>query len=300
MGESANEEQLRLLHVHAHPDDESSKGAATTARYVAEGVRVMVATCTGGERGSILNPRMGTPAGPDAIVALRRAEMAEAARILGIEHVWLGFVDSGLPDGDPMPPLPEGCFALMDVDEAAGPLVRVIREFRPQVLTTYDEEGGYPHPDHIMCHRVSMAAVAAAADPLQWPEHGEPWQVAKVYYDMSLHRDRLAALDSVMHAHGFDRPFAEWLAEWEEDRELRSRLTTFVPCGEYFEVRDAALLAHTSQVDPDGPWFAVPPAIQRAGWPTEDFQLVSSVVPVELPESDLFAGLRSRPQGRVE
>ena len=205
MGVSGNDEQLRLLHVHAHPDDESSKGAATTARYVAEGVRVMVATCTGGERGSILNPGMDTAENRQDIATLRRVEMAEAARILGIEHVWLGFVDSGLPEGDPAPPLPEGCFALMDVEEAAGALVRVIRAFRPQVVTTYDEEGGYPHPDHIMCHRVTMAAVTAAADPGRWPEHGEPWQVAKVYYDMSLHRDRLAALDSAMHAHGFDR-----------------------------------------------------------------------------------------------
>src|ERR671921_2403086 len=124
-------ERLRLLHVHAHPDDESSKGAATTARYVAEGVDVVVATCTGGERGSILNPAMERPDVAANIASIRRQEMDRAREILGIEQVWLGFVDSGLPEGDPLPPLPEGCFAAMDVHEAALPLVRLIREFRP-------------------------------------------------------------------------------------------------------------------------------------------------------------------------
>lgn len=124
--------------------------------YVAQGVRVLVATCTGGERGSILNPKMDTPENWARISSLREAEMARAKTILGIEQTWLGYIDSGLPEGDPLPPLPEGCFALLDVDEAAGALVRVIREFRPHVLTTYDENGGYPHPDHIMCHKISM------------------------------------------------------------------------------------------------------------------------------------------------
>lgn len=281
---------LRLLHVHAHPDDESSKGAATTAYYVAQGVQVVVATCTGGERGSILNSKMDTPENWARLPELRRAEMAEAARILGIEQVWLGFTDSGMPE--PGEDLPDDAFALLDPAEAAGPLVKVIRELRPQVLTTYDEHGGYPHPDHVMCHKVSMAAVEAAADPAAWPEHGEPWQVAKVYYDMSLHRGRYAALDAAMHEAGLGRPYAEWLAEWTEDAAKHARLTTFVPCAEYFSVRNAALLAHATQIDPDGRWFAVPLEIQQAGWPTEDYQLVRSTVPVKLPESDLFAGLR--------
>ena len=107
---------LRLLHVHAHPDDESSKGAATTAKYVAEGVEVMVATCTGGERGDILNPALADdPEILENLPAVRAAEMARAREILGIKQVWLGFVDSGLPEGDPPPPLPVGCFALQDV-----------------------------------------------------------------------------------------------------------------------------------------------------------------------------------------
>lgn len=284
---------LRLLHVHAHPDDESSKGAATTAYYVAQGVRVMVATCTGGEAGSILNPKMDTAENWANMASLRKSEMARAAAILGIEQVWLGYHDSGM-DGEPEP----GTFAAQDVDEAAGRLVKVIREFRPQVLTTYDEHGGYPHPDHVMCHKVSMAAVDAAADPELWPEHGAAWQVSKVYYDMSLHRGRFVALDSAMHAAGLERPYAQWLTEWGDERADSSRLTTFVPCSDYFEVRNDALRAHATQVDPDGQWFAVPLEIQQAGWPTEDYQLVRSTVPVKLPESDLFAGLR--PSRQVE
>src|SRR5919202_4017595 len=169
-------EPLRLMAVHAHPDDESSKGAAATARYVAEGCEVMVVSCTGGERGDILNPALqGSPEVARDVAGLRRMEMAAAAEALGIQHVWLGFVDSGLPEGDPLPPLPPGCFALTPLHVAAEPLVRVMRQFRPQVVTTYDENGGYPHPDHIMCHRISVIAFDAAGDPDAYPDAGEPW-----------------------------------------------------------------------------------------------------------------------------
>ena len=148
--------------VHAHPDDESSKGAATTARYATEGNQVLVVTLTGGELGDILNPAMDVPEVHGRIADVRRDEMAKAAEILGVEHAWLGYHDSGLPTGDPLPPLPEGCFALEPLDGPTERLVRLIREFRPHVMTTYDENGGYPHPDHIRCHEVSVAAYEAA------------------------------------------------------------------------------------------------------------------------------------------
>ena len=163
---------LRLMHVHAHPDDESSKGAATTAKYVAEGVDVHVVTCTGGERGSILNPKMDRPDILDNISEVRRQEMERARDILGVRQDWLGFVDSGWPEGDPKPPLPEGCFALLPVEEAAAPLVRLMREFRPHVVTTYDERGGYPHPDHVMCHRVQRGGVRGGGRPGALPGGG--------------------------------------------------------------------------------------------------------------------------------
>src|SRR5436190_20189134 len=161
---------LRLMAVHAHPDDESSKGAASTAKYVAEGVDVHVATCTGGERGSILNPRMDRPEVLANIAEIRRQEMDRAREILGVTQDWLGFVDSGFPEGDPPPPLPEGCFAALPVEQAAAPLVRLMRSFRPHVVTTYDENGGYPHPDHVMCHKVAVAAFDAAGAPSRHPE----------------------------------------------------------------------------------------------------------------------------------
>ncbi|NUS56401.1 MAG: mycothiol conjugate amidase Mca, partial [Streptomycetaceae bacterium] len=112
-------ERLRLMAVHAHPDDESSKGAATMARYVREGAEVLVVTCTGGERGSVLNPKLqGNPEIEANIHEIRRAEMDKAREILGVDQAWLGFVDSGLPEGDPLPPLPDGCFAVQSVEKA--------------------------------------------------------------------------------------------------------------------------------------------------------------------------------------
>ena len=275
-------ERLRLLHVHAHPDDESSKGAATTARYVAEGVEVMVATCTGGERGSILNPNMDRPDVLANIAEIRRQEMDAARSILGIEQVWLGFVDSGLP---------EGSFATLDVDEASVPLVVVLRTFRPHVLTTYDERGGYPHPDHIQCHRISVAAYEHAADPEWHPELGPVWQTPKLYYSWGFHLEKTQALDAAMTARGLTSPYAERLRDWKRDPAMENRITTQVPCAEYFPVRDRALIAHATQIDPEGTWFQIPLELQREVWPTEDYQLVRSTVDTHLPEDDLFAGL---------
>ncbi len=286
---------LRLMAVHAHPDDESSKGAASMARYVAEGVDVMVVTCTGGERGSILNPKMDRPEILENIAEVRRLEMDLARQILGVRQEWLGFVDSGLPEGDPLPPLPEGCFGLVDAQTGAEPLVRIIREFKPHVVTTYDEGGGYPHPDHIMCHNVSVVAFEAAGDPDRYPEAGEPWQPLKLYYNMGFSRERMTALHEAMLAAGIESPYGEWLDKWsesDEERDKGPRVTTRVACADYFHVRDDALRAHATQVDPDGFWFKVPMEIQRAAWPTEDFELARSLVDTTMPEDDLFAGVR--------
>ncbi|HVE26799.1 MAG TPA: mycothiol conjugate amidase Mca [Sporichthya sp.] len=286
-------EPLRLMAVHAHPDDESSKGAATMAMYVAAGVEVMVVTCTGGERGDVLNPRLQHDAEVAAnIHAIRAAEMEAAREILGVQQAWLGFVDSGLPHGDPLPPLPDGCFALVPTDEAAAPLVKLMREFRPHVVTTYNEEGGYPHPDHIACHQVSVAAFEAAGDPELYPDLGEPWQPLKLYYDVAFSREKTTALHEAALAAGLESPFAEWLERWK-DRASRT-ITTRVPCAEYFPVRDQALLAHATQVDPDGFFFKMPMELQQATWPTEDFELARSLVDTAIPEDDLFAGVRDR------
>jgi mycothiol S-conjugate amidase len=284
------DQRLRLMAVHAHPDDESSKGAATMARYVAEGVAVLVATCTGGERGDVLNPKLKGDAELAAnIHAVRRAEMEAARAILGVQQAWLGFVDSGLPEGDPLPPLPEGCFAVQDPAVAAEPLVKLIREFRPQVVTTYDENGGYPHPDHIQCNRVTVEAFDAAGDADRFPDAGEPWQPLKLYYDRSFSKAKILALHHAMAEQGLKSPYAEWIDTWGDGPDRK--VTTRVPCGDYFEIRDRALLAHATQIDPDGDWFRIPLDVQRAAWPTEDFELVRSLVDTTLPEDDLFAGV---------
>jgi len=281
--------------VHAHPDDESSKGAATMCRYVAEGVDVMVVTCTGGERGSILNPKMDLPGVLENMAEIRAAEMARAREILGVRQEWLGYVDSGLPEGDPLPPLPDGCFGLVPPEVAAEPLVRVMREFRPHVVLTYDESGGYPHPDHVMCHQISVLAFDAAGDPDQFPDAGEPWQPLKLYYHMGWQKERIIAIHEAMLAGGLESPYSEWLEKWTEADEARdkgARVTTRVPCGDFFDRRDEALKAHATQVDPDGWWFRVPTAIQQSVWPTEDYELARSLVDTVFPEDDLFAGIR--------
>jgi mycothiol S-conjugate amidase len=286
---------LRLMTVHAHPDDESSKGAATCARYVAEGQQVMIVTCTGGERGSVLNPAMDRPEIVANMTEIRRAEMARAAETLGVVHHWLGYVDSGLPEGDPKPPLPEGCFAAGDLEEQTGTLVGLVREFRPHVLVTYDENGGYPHPDHIRCHQVSVAAFDAAGDPDRYPGLGEPWQPLKLYYSHGFSRVKMSKFHDALLAAGMESPYGDRMKNWSADRfDPGERVTTKVVCADYFPVRDEALKAHATQIDPTSRWFAVPMQMQRQIWPTEDYELVRSLVDSTTPEDDLFAGLREK------
>jgi mycothiol S-conjugate amidase len=283
--------------VHAHPDDESSKGAASLAKYAHDGVGVMVVSCTGGERGDILNPKF-TNVDID-IPALRVTEMARAAEILGVAHTWLGFEDSGYHEGAPETwDLPPDSFGALDVDIETEALVRVIREFRPHVMTTYDENGGYPHPDHIRCHEISVAAFEAAPDADAFPGEGEPWQPLKLYYDVGFSLERFSAIHDAMIAKGLESPYEERRRQWQERREndphpwRAPKITTRVQVADWFERRDAALLAHATQVDPEGWFFKVPLAIQREAWPTEDFELARSLVDSSIPEDDLFAGIR--------
>ncbi|BBZ48283.1 mycothiol conjugate amidase Mca [Mycobacterium parmense] len=270
--------KLRLMAVHAHPDDESSKGAATLARYADEGHRVMVVTLTGGERGDILNPAMDLPDVRGHITEIRRDEMAKAAAILGVEHTWLGFVDSGLPQGDPPPPLPEGCFALVPLEVSVEALVRVVREFRPHVMTTYDENGGYPHPDHVRCHQVSIGAFEAAGDYRRFPDAGEPWSVSKLYYNHGFLRARMQLLHDEAVKHGHEPPFKVARALGRRPRpvriagdDARGVLCVFRPAR-----RRIAGARH--QIDPNHDFFAAPIAWQERLWPTEEFELARSRV----------------------
>jgi mycothiol S-conjugate amidase len=283
---------LHAMFVHAHPDDESSKGAATMARYVKEGYRVSVVTCTDGAAGEVLNPAMDQPGILERMVDVRREELARALEVLGVtEHRWLGYPDSGYVehfDGDGSV-LSEDCFYNAPTDEAVGRLVAIIRDTRPDVLVTYPEGGGYPHPDHIRCHDVSVAAFEAAPDPKAYPDTGAPWQPRKLYYMGTFNRRKVEALHAACLERGIESPFTGWLERWDPDEQDPS--TTHVEIGDYLDQRNRALLAHATQIDPHGMWFRIPDDVIRTVYPSEDFQLASSLVETELPESSLFAGL---------
>jgi mycothiol S-conjugate amidase len=291
---------LRLLAVHAHPDDEASKGAATVAKLVSEGAEVLVVTGTGGEAGSVLNGQLKDREAELMVdlPGVRRAEMAESARILGVQHAWLGFLDSGWPDADEegnRPPVEPDTFGGLALDTVSGPLAELIRRFRPQVVTTYDETGGYPHPDHVRTHTATMRALELAADPT-FPG-GEPWEVSKVYYHLTFHKERLVVLHRAALDNGIESPYAEWLERWEDKPEDAERWTTGVECADFFHVRDQALLAHATQIDPTMRWFLMPLDLQKRIWPTEDYQLARTAFDrPEGRESDLFAGLRDKPE----
>jgi len=280
---------LCLLCVHAHPDDEASKGASTVARYAAEGVRTVLVTCTGGEEGDILNPAMDTPEVRARLAEIRRNELALATRIIGYDEVvLLGYRDSGMP-GSPANTHPEA-FANAPLDEAVGRLVEVIRRERPQVIITYgDDQQGYPHPDHLKVHDISVPAFARAGDPAWYPGAGEPWEPSKLYYTV-WSRQRMLALHEKMTELGVESPFDEtWFDRPSQDH----RITTSVPIGDFFDVRLEALLAHATQVDPTSPfWFGLPREVARTVHPFEDYILAETRVETSVPEDDLFAGLR--------
>ncbi|MEO7428503.1 MAG: mycothiol conjugate amidase Mca [Acidimicrobiales bacterium] len=283
-------EPLSLLSIHAHPDDESSKGAGTVAKYHAEGVRTVLVCCTGGEEGDILNPAMDRDEVRADIGAVRRAELDQAAAIIGYDEVvMLGYRDSGMPDSEAN--AHPDCFAGAPIDEAVDRLVAIIRRTRPQVVLTYgDEQGGYPHPDHLRVHDITQPAIDRAADPAWHPEVGEPWQVAKVYYSVWSKR-RIELTHAKYLELDLESPYSK---EWFERPWQDHRITTMVDIEGFAEVRFDALLAHQTQIDPASPfWFGLPREVASAIHPYDDYILAASTVEVVTPESDLFAGLRS-------
>ncbi|HWH33050.1 MAG TPA: mycothiol conjugate amidase Mca [Egibacteraceae bacterium] len=284
--------RFHAMFVHAHPDDESSKGAATMARYAKEGHRVSVVTCTDGGAGDILNPAMDRPGVKERIVEIRREELAEALEILGVaDHWWLGYPDSGYVEGfeGDGTLLPADCFYNAPMDEAVERLVRIVRAERPDVLVTYPEGGGYPHPDHIRTHDITVAAFDAAGDASRYPDAGPPWTTKKLYYVGAFNRRKVEALHAACAERGIESPFTGWLERWDPDEKDPS--TTQVDVGEFLGHRTRALIAHATQVDPAGMWFKVPDEVIREVYPFEDYTLARSVVPVQLPEDSLFAGL---------
>jgi N-acetyl-1-D-myo-inositol-2-amino-2-deoxy-alpha-D-glucopyranoside deacetylase len=291
----------RLLLVHAHPDDETINNGATMARYAAEGAEVTLLTCTLGEEGEVLVPELAQLAADqaDQLGGYRISELRNAMAALGVaDSRFLGgagrYRDSGMmgtaANGNPR------AFWNADLDEAVGHAVAVVREVRPQVLVTYDEKGGYGHPDHIQAHRVAMAAVEAAADPGYRPDLGEPWDVAKVYWS-AMPRSVLARGIEAMAALGQASPF-EGLGDVDEvpfvvaDEEVAAA----VDGRAYASRKDAAMRAYPTQITVDGPFFALSNNLGQEVLGTEFYRLVHGRRGPAGPgpegwEDDLFAGL---------
>ncbi|MGK0742404.1 mycothiol conjugate amidase Mca [Leucobacter sp. Z1108] len=282
---------LRLIAVHAHPDDESSKGAATYAHYLDQGAEVLIVSCTGGERGDVLNELVARdPKSRRDLAGLRRSEMDHAREIIGFQHRWLGYEDSGLPPEGVA--VPQGSFADVPAEVSAEALVRLVREFRPHVMITYNEQGGYPHPDHIRCHEISKIAWDLSGDAESYPDAGEPWAIKKLYYESIFNTERMTRVYEVLREREPESPLIAQFEEMEQRfRRRPSDVTARVEVGRFFDQRDAALRAHASQIPPDSFFFFWPNDLQREAWPYEDYRLAASRVATSEFEADLFQGI---------
>lgn len=285
-----DDKPLTLLAIHAHPDDESSKGSGTMARYAAAGVRVVLVCATRGEEGDILNPRMDQPGIKERMPELREAELETACDLLGVAKIYqLGYRDSGMPGSEANKH--PAAFNNADPDEAIGRLVEIIRTERPEVVLCYDESRGYDHPDHVRVHEWGTAAYHAAGDATAFPDRGEPWQPSKLYYFATFTKQRFVKLNDAAVAEGQEPPYAGWLENWDSFGFDEPRITAQVDVSDHIETRSKALLAHATQIDPDSFWFAVSDETHRRVYPWEDYTLIHSHVPVPDMESDLFEGL---------
>jgi N-acetyl-1-D-myo-inositol-2-amino-2-deoxy-alpha-D-glucopyranoside deacetylase len=292
----------RLLLVHAHPDDETIGNGATMAQLVAAGGQITLVTCTLGEEGEVLVPGLAHLAADrdDALGQHRIGELAAAMEALGVkDHRFLGgpgrYRDSGMM-GLPTNDRPD-CFWQADLDEAAGLLVDVVREVRPQVLVTYDENGGYGHPDHVQAHRVAMRAVELAADPGFGT--GSPWQVSKVYWNAipdSWMREGLRRLRAAGDSTFFEGVDPEGDIPLVVPDDL---VTTAVVANEHVDAKLAAMRAHATQITVDGPFFALSNNLGNEVWGTEFYRLVRGEPGTERDadgrETDLFAGIHEGP-----
>ncbi len=282
-------DRLCLMTVHAHPDDEASKGPATVAKYHAQGVYTVLVTCTGGEEGDILNPAMDTPEVRADLAAIRARELGAAARIIGYDEVvLLGYRDSGMPGSDAN--AHPDALASAPLGEAVGRLVAAVRRLRPQVMVTYGEDhSGYPHPDHIRAHEIAAAAFDVAGDPERFSGLGVPFRPLKLYYTLWSRKRAVLTHEKFIEL-GLESPYDD---DWFARRRFEEEITTSVDLTGFEDVRRDALLAHASQVDPASRfWFGLPPEVARTIHPYDDYVLARSHVETELPETDLFAGIR--------
>lgn len=282
-------DQLRLLSIHAHPDDESSKGAATTAKYTDHGVHATLVCATGGEEGDILNEAVNTPEVQADLFNVRMAELKAATDIIGYDVVeMLGYRDSGMKDSESNAN-PES-FWSVPIEESTARFAELLRRYRPHVVISYgDPMGGYDHPDHVRVWEITEPAIEMAADPAADID-GEPWQVLKLYNSM-WSKARMVATHEKFTELGLESPFdGRWLDRPGHDH----LITTQIEVGDWFQRRTDALLAHQTQVDPTSPfWFGLPPEVMAELNKYESFHLVWSKVDTDLPEQDLFAGIEA-------
>ncbi|WP_354642182.1 N-acetyl-1-D-myo-inositol-2-amino-2-deoxy-alpha-D-glucopyranoside deacetylase [Kitasatospora camelliae] len=293
MSPVSDQQPRRLLLVHAHPDDESIVTGATMARYAAEGARVTLVTCTLGEGGEVIPAELAhlTADRDDTLGEHRIGELAAAMRELGVEDFrFLGgpgrYRDSGMmgvAENDA-----PGCFWRAGVDEAAGHLVAVVREVRPQVLVTYDEQGGYGHPDHIQAHRVALRAYELAADPAYRPELGAAWRIAKVYYA----RMPRSVIERGLREAAEKAAFPGVARVSDVPGVVPDETVTTVLDGTaYAGAKAAAMRAHVTQITVDGEFFALSNDLGQPLLATEYFELVRGGLGPDRPETDLFAGV---------
>jgi mycothiol conjugate amidase Mca len=280
-----------LLAVHAHPDDECIGTGGSLARYGAEGVRTVLVTCTDGAVGEISDAALATP---DNLAEVRAGELDASVQILGISRlVKLGYRDSGMAgtaDNDH-----PASFHQANLDEAIERVVEVVRAERPQVILTYDERGGYGHPDHIRAHQVAVGAFEAAGDPLRYPSAGPAWRPSKLYYSV-FPRSAMQRFMERLRAAGIEPPFGEQAedasptADEDEPWGVADELvTTIVDVSAYVAAKRAALESHRTQMGPEQFFMKLPPKLFAEAFGRETFQRVAG--PGDTPETDLFAGL---------
>lgn len=285
------EGSLGLMCVHAHPDDETIITGGVLARAAHEGIRTAVVTCTGGELGEVVGEGMDPAMVAPRLAEVRQEELAKALAILGAGTPrFLGYRDSGMwgTEGNEDP----SSFWRATFHEAVGRLVAQIREFRPDVLVTYDAFGNYGHPDHIQAHRVALVAAEAAPLATLYPGTGQPWKVRKVY-QATIARSQIVRANTLLAAEGLPSPFGTVTDPDELPFGLPDRdVTTAVDVRPWLELKWQALHAHHSQLGPDSFFLNVPEGLREEAFGTEWFALHTSGTPTTLPEDDLFAGLR--------
>ena len=285
---------LCILLVHAHPDDECLSTGGVLARYAAEGIKTVLIIATGGEEGEIVVPELDTPENHARLREIRDQELACSVEALGVQHLErLGYRDSGMVD-TPANSHPES-FHMADKDDATRRLVRLIRQHRPQVVATYDERGGYGHPDHIACHLATLAAFDAAGDPARYTDTGAPWTPLKLYYT-AFPRQAVYTAWPRMRERGLKTPLDDPNFDTSRFTVEDDRITTIVPIHDYLPQKRRAIDCHVTPISKENPFLAMPEDISLELFGVENFIRVASRV--EVPEGleiDLFAGIRSLP-----